>query len=379
MEPATKKQKIEPVIHPTVVPPLVVKNKYFQKPKKGKSVADFLEAGENKKRQWSTEHNVWPDGSPINPLKVGQGVDQPFWWLCLTCWHLFLQAPGNMTCHGNDCCYCAKTNGKLCADADCQHCEAKSVLGHGADSRVVKCWSIKNDKTPRQTFKSDNDTFLFDCNVCNHEFPVTMNHITNHGRWCGFCANKRLCPASANCETCVAKSFFNSPGYKFWDTDANAENPKELFMNRNKPKFAMKCDVDPKHTWPAKLNDITTGNGCPFCRNKTEQILYDILCGLFGKNNVVWQYKPDWIGKQHIDFYVLDRFCIELDGDQHRVNVAFFGNRLEYQQRLDRKKDKLVLENTGLKTIRLNQPDVWFDRNNWRMELEEIEQYYMSL
>ena len=66
-------------------------------------------------------------------------------------------------------------------------------------------------------------------------------------------------------------------------------------------------------------------------------------------------------------------------GDQHRVNVAFFGNRLEYQQRLDRKKDKLVLENTGLKTIRLNQPDVWFDRNNWRMELEEIEQYYMSL
>lgn len=156
-----------------------------------------------------------------------------------------------------------------------------------------KFWSTKNELTPRDVFKSANKKFIFDCNICNHEFKMWLNHITNQNCW------------------------------------------------------------------------------CPKCKNKTELKLYNWLLS----ENYIVQTQTTFIWtkteKSYLkyDFYIEDyKLIIELDGSQHFKQVSNWQSP-EKNKINDDIKNNLALNN-NLHVIRICQMDVFFDRDNWDINLK---------
>jgi very-short-patch-repair endonuclease len=126
-------------------------------------------------------------------------------------------------------------------------------------------WSKKNEKQPREVFKSSGKKCLFDCEKCGHEFESALNHITNGNSWCPFCANKQLCN-NEECETCLKKSFASHPRNKNWSSK-NDKTPRELFKGANSKKHSFVCEKC-SHEFESNLSNICKGQWCGFCANK---------------------------------------------------------------------------------------------------------------
>jgi hypothetical protein len=123
-----------------------------------------------------------------------------------------------------------------------------------------------------------------------------------------------------------------------------------------------------------------------FNYNKTEIIIFDFL--LNNKSNIEikkikLQYKPDWSKNpdtgRHLpyDCYIElsngKKIIIECDGRQHYVEVPHFHRNdwtLEKQQDRDIFKMNKANEN-GVSIIRVYQPDVLYDRINWKKEITD--------
>jgi very-short-patch-repair endonuclease len=82
------------------------------------------------------------------------------------------------------CSFCI--NQLLCNDTECKTCFEKSFASH----EKSKYWSKKNDKKPREVFKSTDNKYWFDCPTCNHEFDIRLSSIVCCGNWCSFCKRK---------------------------------------------------------------------------------------------------------------------------------------------------------------------------------------------
>lgn len=122
------------------------------------------------------------------------------------------------------------------------------------------------------------------------------------------------------------------------------------------------------------------GHGCPFCRNKTEGKLLKWL----RKNNFVIEYqkKFEWC-KSNInsylpfDFYFPElNIIVELDGNQHFFQVSNWKSPEETQE-TDNAKMKMKMANgNNISVIRIYQPNVWNDKNNWQQHLlDTIKKY----
>lgn len=102
------------------------------------------------------------------------------------------------------------------------------------------------------------------------------------------------------------------------------------------------------------INDCTKVKCiCNKCGNvsKLEVEIENIL-----KNNKVKHvicYSPEWLGLQHLDFYLPDyNIAIECQGNQHYESRDFFGGETEFSKVLERdtRKAKLCKEN-GVKLL----------------------------
>ena len=91
------------------------------------------------------------------------------------------------------------------------------------------------------------------------------------------------------------------------------------------------------------------GQGCPICRNSNLERI--VACKLLNDNvNFIPQYKMDWLGKQSLDFFLLDyKVGIECQGSQHFMKDKFM-KELEIIKSRDLKKKQLCKEN-GVKLI----------------------------
>ena len=128
-------------------------------------------------------------------------------------------------------------------------------------------WSKKNKKQPNEVYKSSHSKYLFDCNLCGHEFESQINSITNSKKWCGFCSNppKKLCN-NENCKDCFDKSFSSHPRSNCWSKN-NKISHREIFKSSNK-KCLFDCEVC-GHEFENSLNSITNSKSwCGFCANQ---------------------------------------------------------------------------------------------------------------
>jgi len=281
---------------------------------------------------------------------------------CKVCLHALKISPSNVNI-GHWCSYCA--NQKLCEDEECQMCFDKSMASHPSS----EFWSAKNELKLRQVFKHGHRRAWFNC-ICGHEFRAFIGDITRNRSWCGYCSNppKHLCD-DANCNTCFAKSFASHPKAAQW-LDTNKKTPRQTFLNQSEPADFQceKCS----HIWKTPPANVNVGKWCPSCKNKTEQIVLLFLREHFPdvKFNVPfdWGVHPGTGRKFRFDF-VVDKTIIELDGDQHFIQVGKWTS-----PDITKSRDSVRMiqsHENGFKTVRLLQRDVFFNTYDWKTVLLE--------
>jgi hypothetical protein len=142
-----------------------------------------------------------------------------------------------------------------------------------ASHEKTKYWSKNNIKLPSEVFKFCNKKYLFNCDICNHEFSIRLDHISR-GVWCKFCTGMQLCN-SYNCTVCFNKSFASHEKAQYW-SELNTVKPIEIFKNTHQ-KFWFNCG-ECNHSFNITLSSIIFGSWCPYCSIPTKKICIDNDC-----------------------------------------------------------------------------------------------------
>jgi very-short-patch-repair endonuclease len=121
------------------------------------------------------------------------------------------------------------------------------------------------------------------------------------------------------------------------------------------------------------LNNINKGCFCPYCKNKTEKIIYDFLLknNIDVKNDVKFTWSKNINSNRYLRFdFCIEKFSliIEIDGRQHFENIKFFKNNFKENQERDKYKMEQANKN-GYSIIRIIQEDIYFNKYNWKKEL----------
>ena len=287
---------------------------------------------------WSSKNTKTPNEATLN-------TNKKFWFDCDKCNHVFEIRLNSINQFNSWCGFCS--NKKLCEDTECNLCFEKSFASHEKSKYL-------HDKTinPRTLFKNTKNKYWFKCDKCNHIFETRLNSINQFNKWCGYCSNppKKLCE-DTECNLCFEKSFASHEKY----------SGNKHWINCNK------C----YQSFETRIGHVTFYNsiGCPFCINKTEQMLFDKLVLYYPL--LKRQYKKDWCKKINylpFDFVIEDlKIIIELDGDQHFRQISNWLSP-EKTQENDLYKMKCANEN-GFSVIRILQQDVYYNKYDWLQEL----------
>lgn len=301
----------------------------------------------------------WSEKNKKIPRNVFKATADIIIFNCNVCEHEFSSSLNHVTSHGNWCGYCSNTI--LCTKKTCHICHEKSV----ASLEKAKSWSEKNEKLPRNVFKTSNDTFIFNCGVCNHEFSQQLN--IGNDSWCPYCAFHKLC-SKENCKFCFDKSFASHEKNIFWSIKNN-ENPRNVRKYSQKI-FIFNCN-ECKNEYMAALYNVSNGRWCNCTKNKTETILCNWLkehYNIIPQANFAW-CKNDITNKRfRFDVSIDNEIIIELDGDQHIKDMPYWKSKCADVQKRDIYKMNCANEH-GYSVIRIRQMDIYENKIDWRSEL----------
>lgn len=305
----------------------------------------------------------WSENNPIPPRNAFKGSSDIYEFKCPDCLHYFSHPLNKISGRGDFCIYCSRH--ALCSNNKCLMCFNNSFLS----SPMSKFWSPKNLCYPRDVSKYSNESFLFDCPLCNHTYPGMLNNIADKETFCPFCSHQRLC---GNCAFCFNMSFKSSPHLHMYSSK-NEIPPEQVFKHSN-VKRIFNCG-DCKSEFLARPICVSRSvKYCPICRYKTEKLIFEYLLKIYP--DIERQSKFSWSKSKttnkyySFDFYIPSfSIIIELDGEQHFRDVLNWKTSDKHRER-DIDKMKLSLSN-NISMIRLLQWDVYYDRNNWKEKLEK--------
>jgi very-short-patch-repair endonuclease len=208
----------------------------------------------------------------------------------------------------------------------------------------------------------------FNCDKCFHELLITIKQISCQGHWCSYCSHQKLCD-DEQCKICYNNSFASIERSKFLND--KTINSRTLFKSTNK-KYKFDCDKC-DNIFETQLSDITKGIWCPFCVNKTEELLNIELTKHY---NIKRQFKVDWCKNSKTNRHLPFDFCIpeqkiivEVDGPQHMKQIGNWQSP-ELTKVNDLYKMKCANDNGyGYSIIRILQKDIWHNRYDWLQEL----------
>ena len=220
----------------------------------------------------------------------------------------------------------------------------------------------------------------FKCDVCLHVFSIRLKNVTN-GRWCGMCSSNWKHCGVETCTFCFDRSIASYKGLTLNDkkkADCTVKKADLRLPISSRTKVDFKCDIC-LHVFSMRLDRVTSGSWCPTCKNKTELMVLNFLQEM--NITVVTQYIPGGMKqmkKNYGKFGKLDyhlpnsEFIWELDGAQHNMQVAFFGNTtLFHRMILDKWKEYLV-KKEKLKVIRFDQTAIWQNKYDWKQEMKNL-------
>jgi len=137
-----------------------------------------------------------------------------------------------------------------------------------------------------------------------------------------------------------------------------------------------------QNIFSAACHNIYKGRGCPFCKNKTEQMVRQYIQDL--SYNISSMNKFDWCKNfktyQYLPFDIVilnkdtSSLIIEVDGEQHFVSRKMFGNNNYNNHHTQRQKDTFkafCAHKQNIPIIRIVQEDVWNNTFDWQSALKE--------
>ncbi|ALX27630.1 hypothetical protein GMAR_ORF256 [Golden Marseillevirus] len=295
------------------------------------------------------------------------------WFACGDCSKIFEADVVGVSKGGRWCFHCSGK--ERCIDDDCGKCFLLSF----ASSERASNWSQNNKNkkgevvTPRQVSRGSNKKYLFVCDECGHEFS-TSPALIKTGAWCFYCRGRNLCEDSS-CAVCFSRSFASSERAKYCLVEKSKYNPRQLSQWSSK-KLTFLCEKS--HEFETTVAYVTDGHWCEKCRYKTQDKVLKFLLGSFA--SVQFQFRPSWAinpetNRQLSYDYLIGRTIIELDGDQHYVQVLNWDSP-EQQQKRDKLKEGMALEK-GYSVVRILQRDCCRRRKiDWKsLLLENIKDY----
>lgn len=149
-----------------------------------------------------------------------------------------------------------------------------------------------------------------------------------------------------------------------------------LAVSSNK-KVQFNCDVC-HNLFSTYVADVTKGQWCPHCKNKTEAKVLRFL-----RNELNLEVATQYTIRHEVraykkrfrfDFYLpAHGIILEVDGPQHTQEVSnkWIGTSLLHRQILDAWKERLARRN-GLRVVRLDQHSIWVDSYDWRLHLRTL-------
>ena len=136
---------------------------------------------------------------------------------------------------------CKIKSKKLCLNNECEICLKKSLANYNGKTKIgnLKYKCLNDDKiTARNIFYSSNKKYEFKCDICNHIFDITINHLTSKNpKWCPYCSSRKLCN-DLECKHCFENSFAN-----FKEKTQNGKLKIECLEDDIDPRFIFKCSV----------------------------------------------------------------------------------------------------------------------------------------
>jgi hypothetical protein len=311
-----------------------------------------------------------------NIRKTKKTSGNKFIFDCFECNHEFEMKMTNVTILGQWCPFCS--NQKLCTNENCEMCFNKSLASF---ENINEMFDFELNKLiPRQIFKGCSKRFNFICQHenCRHKYDQSAHYLTTKtNSKCNYCSNTRqkICD-DENCQMCFDKSFASHEKARYFSIKNNID-PRQISKHSNK-KYIFECDIC-YHEFSVILGHVSNKNNptwCPYCKNKTEKKLHDWIesQNIYVEKEVKfeWLKNPETNYYLRFDFLIVHpqtgtNIIIELDGDQHFVQVGRRNTPEDHQQR-DKYKMRLALRR-GLKIIRILQRPVWTDRFDWKTSL----------
>ena len=126
---------------------------------------------------------------------------------------------------------------------------------------VAREWDFdKNELTPDSVYVYSDKMVWWKCSE-GHSWDSTVNNRSS-GNGCPFCSGRRVSD--------INRLSIHSPEVaREWDFDKNELTPDEVTVFSNK-KVWWRCTE--AHSWKAKINNRSNGNGCPTCAKKFGKI-----------------------------------------------------------------------------------------------------------
>ncbi len=319
----------------------------------------------------------WSEKNDKKPWEVLSGISRrKFIFDCNECGHEFLGRLSHIT-NSNEKCWCPFCHTEDLCQTECVICFPKSFASH----EKALCWSEKNDKKAFQVRLKSSDFFLFNCDVCNHEFEMQPGKVSSELRshWCPYCSNTYLCKKE-DCMHCFNRSFASMPQSIMW-SKKNELKPRQVFKKTTK-RYLFDCS-DCKLEFTNSPGEMYFHkSGCTICTLKTEKKMIKYLIETYSEYTIIRNPRFDWCKNQntgkHLPFDILIeefKLIIEIDGNQHFKYIDFFKNDVIKTQNRDLYKMKMAKEN-GYSIIRIVQLDILYERFDWRIELHDYLKMY---
>ena len=237
------------------------------------------------------------------------------------------------------------TDGNWCSN--CPKLPSSYEQSFASNEERVACWHItKNgDVKPRDVFKSSGKKYWFTCDN-GHDFDIQLSNVTG-GHWCSSCHQT---PS-------YDRSFAsNEERAACWHATKNGKlKPRDVFKSSNK-KYWFTCDND--HDFDKQISNVTIGQWCPSCVNKTETHVFETLRDKeydVGKKSNRKMFKT----KYRYDIIIDDKkVIVEVDGPQHFRQVSNWCSH-EETYKTDIYKEELAHKN-GYRVVRISQEYVWY-------------------
>lgn len=165
-------------------------------------------------------------------------------------------------------------------------------------------------------YKDIKTKITIKCNKHDIWFKITPHHFMDGVCGCPKCNSENKSKRqSMKIEDFIKKSQ-KVHGYKY-------DYSKVNYIN-NKTKV---CIICPKHGefWVDPFSHIYRHSGCIKCAESALESSFEKFL-IDNKIKYIYNYRANWLGLQHLDFYLPDyKIAIECQGRQHFKSIIFFG------------------------------------------------------